>query len=434
MANGYIQNTNLFGSNRGNQWLLGSNVNPQFPNLRVSPSAYSSLLVPPAATPAVSPLAVSGQDRANAFLKGLGQLGSGLLMAGAPTTDPGQFAKGIAQGGQGFSQAFQGSLDKSRQRNVQDLILQMAQATQKLAAEKAAREKQLFDIKMNRHAMFQKLLTGTNGTQQPQGQVALGQPIANRMSGPEPMVMPTAVQALPVQAQQLPPSINRSNLSPELLTTIAASDNPFEAWQKVLMQRSDPKLEYIDGQLTGLGKVKQEDKLRVELKPVVTAFGNAQRFFNIVDGQLQKKNGTADIAGLNAMIKMIDAGMVTVSEVELQKEAQSTVSRIYSAIAQFKGGKLLDSEKDALRTNMRATAKDLLRDMHNAHKRSVMGYKGIADRRKLDWRNIWTMKGVFGDKVKLTGTGSNATLKPTQKSSVGSIDKKFKGLKSVGGT
>ena len=166
----------------------------------------------------------------------------------------------------------------------------------------------------------------------------------------------------------------------------------------------------------------------------MTAFGNAQRFFNIVDGQLQKKNGTADIAGLNAMIKMIDAGMVTVSEVELQKEAQSTVSRIYSAIAQFKGGKLLDSEKDALRTNMRATAKDLLRDMHNAHKRSVMGYKGIADRRKLDWRNIWTMKGVFGDKVKLTGTGSNATLKPTQKSSVGSIDKKFKGLKSVGGT
>ena len=140
MANGYIQNTNLFGSNRGNQWLLGSNVNPQFPNLRVSPSAYSSLLVPPAATPAVSPLAVSGQDRANAFLKGLGQLGSGLLMAGAPTTDPGQFAKGIAQGGQGFSQAFDQSLNQSRQRNVQDLNLQMAQATQRMAAAKAARE------------------------------------------------------------------------------------------------------------------------------------------------------------------------------------------------------------------------------------------------------------------------------------------------------
>ena len=106
MANGYIQNTNLFGSNRGNQWLLGSNVNPQFPNLRVSPSAYSSLLVPPAATPAVSPLAVSGQDRANAFLKGLGQLGSGLLMAGAPTTDPGQLPKGLPKAVKGLVRLF----------------------------------------------------------------------------------------------------------------------------------------------------------------------------------------------------------------------------------------------------------------------------------------------------------------------------------------
>ena len=141
MANGYFQNPIRLNDNVPQRGLLAPSVNSQSSNLSVSPlSSYSSLLAPPAATPAVSPLAVSGQDRANAFLKGLGQLGSGLIMAGAPTTDPSQFARGIAQGGQGFGQAFDQSLNQSRQRNVQDLNLQMAQAKQKMAATKAARE------------------------------------------------------------------------------------------------------------------------------------------------------------------------------------------------------------------------------------------------------------------------------------------------------
>ena len=147
MANGYFQNpirinANMpLNANMPKRGLLAPSVNSQSSNLSVSPlSSYSSLLAPPAATPAVSPLAASVQDRANAFLKGLGQLGSGLIMAGAPTTDPSQFARGIAQGGQGFGQAFDQSLNQSRQRNVQDLNLQMAQATQRMAATKAARE------------------------------------------------------------------------------------------------------------------------------------------------------------------------------------------------------------------------------------------------------------------------------------------------------
>jgi hypothetical protein len=331
------------------------------------------------------------RTRADAFLSGIRNMAPGLLMAGAASTDPGAMQKGWALASQGFQQGHQGHLDRVRAQNVQDIGMQAAAA-------KAAREKQLHDIQMQKHAAFNRLL---------------GIPTSAQLSmkpSASPGNLPVAVSQTALSATQAaPPSISRLGLSPEMLATISASDDRPGALQKVLMQRSDPKLEYIDGQLTGLGKVKQEDKLRGELKPVVTAFGNAQRFFNIVDGQLKKKNGTADIAGMNAMIKMIDEGMVTVSEAELQQAAQSGKSRIQSAIAQFKSGKLLDSEKDALRTNMRATAKDLLRDMHNAHKRSVMGYKGIATRRVLNWENIWTLKGVFG-KDQTSGSGDDRTL------------------------
>tara|TARA_Y100001968_G_scaffold236985_1_gene220299 strand:- start:378 stop:1487 length:1110 start_codon:yes stop_codon:yes gene_type:complete len=338
--------------------------------------------------------------RADAFLRSLGAMAPGLLMAGAPSTDPSQRGKGLAMAFGAQPQAFQQDLARQRAANVQNMNLEMARA-------KAAREKALFNQEMLKKSRINQML----GISSPQTNV----PIA----AVQPAVGTAAVSPsnqMPVSGQISPqPPVSDSSVQPlpqNVLRGALFSEKPGDIIAEHYMRVSDPKLKMLDGQLTGLGKLEQEDKLRGELKPVVTAFGNAQRFFNIVDGQLQKKNGTADIAGLNAMIKMIDAGMVTVGEVDLQREAQSTISRIQGAIAQFKGGRLLDSEKDELRTNMRATAKDLLRDMHNAHKRSVMGYKGIADRRKLDWRNIWTMKGVFKGGRQTTGTGNNAVLKP----------------------
>jgi hypothetical protein len=351
------------------------------------------------------------QTRADAFLRSLGAMAPGLLMAGAPSTDPGQRGKGLAMAFGAQPQAFQQDLARARAENVQNMNLEMARA-------KAARERALFNQEMLRKARINQYL----GILSPQ---------TNLMpDAVQPAVGTTAVSPnnqMPVSEQiSSQPFGSRQPLPPDVVRAALFSEKPGDVIAEHHMRVSDPKLEMVDNQLTGLGKVKQEDKLRGELKPVVTAFGNAQRFFNIVDGQLKKKNGTADIAGMNAMIKMIDEGMVTVSEAELQQKAQSGKSRIQSAIAQFKSGKLLDSEKDALRTNMRATAKDLLRDMHNAHKRSVMGYKGIADRRQLDWRNIWMMKGVFKDKAKTTGNGNNATLKPRPNSN--SINSKVPNL------
>ena len=74
--------------------------------------------------------------RADAFLRSLGAMAPGLLMAGAPSTDPGQRGKGLAMAFGAQPQAFQQDLARQRAANVQNINLQMAQA--KAAREKAA--------------------------------------------------------------------------------------------------------------------------------------------------------------------------------------------------------------------------------------------------------------------------------------------------------
>lgn len=98
---------------------------------------------PPAATPTMTSLLGSNpaRARADAFLKGLGAMAPGLLMAGAPSTDPGQSAKGWSMATQGFQQGRQGELDRVRAQNLQNINLQMAQAK----AARAAQERKGLD-------------------------------------------------------------------------------------------------------------------------------------------------------------------------------------------------------------------------------------------------------------------------------------------------
>ena len=100
------------------------------------PRAPVAQTAPPPATPTMTSLLGSNpaRARADAFLKGLGAMAPGLLMAGAPSTDPGQSAKGWSMATQGFQQGRQGELDRVRAQNLQNMNLKMAQA-------KAAREK-----------------------------------------------------------------------------------------------------------------------------------------------------------------------------------------------------------------------------------------------------------------------------------------------------
>lgn len=103
------------------------NTNPLlFPTLSASPMPSGLLGANPA------------QTRANAFLQGIGAMAPGLLMAGAPSTDPGNRDRGLALAFQGFQQAQQGALDRARTQNLQNL--QFKQAQQSLAQAQTDRQ------------------------------------------------------------------------------------------------------------------------------------------------------------------------------------------------------------------------------------------------------------------------------------------------------
>ena len=111
-----------------NSYMFGSNyLTPQLPINRAIPVA-----------PAAPTMGLLGADpsraRADAFLRSLGAMAPGLLMAGAPSTDPSQRGKGLAMAFGAQPQAFQQDLARTRAENVQKMNLQMARA-------KAAREK-----------------------------------------------------------------------------------------------------------------------------------------------------------------------------------------------------------------------------------------------------------------------------------------------------
>ena len=120
--------------------LLGAPNMPTGLSFNLPPS-----LPPAPAAPAASPMtgllgANPAQARAHAFLKGIGAMAPGLLMAGAPSTDPGAMARGHALAAQGFQQGRQGALDRVRAENLQNINLQMLQkkAEQEQATYKAA--------------------------------------------------------------------------------------------------------------------------------------------------------------------------------------------------------------------------------------------------------------------------------------------------------
>ncbi|WP_348700966.1 hypothetical protein [uncultured Limnobacter sp.] len=122
-----------FETGRRDGRLFGSATLPAF--------AFNPPTPPSAPMPTAAPttqMGLLGADpsraRADAFLRSLGAMAPGLLMAGAPSTDPGQRGKGLAMAFGAQPQAFQQDLARARAENVQNMNLEMARA-------KAAREK-----------------------------------------------------------------------------------------------------------------------------------------------------------------------------------------------------------------------------------------------------------------------------------------------------
>ena len=111
--------------------MFGSNyLTPQLPANRVMPAA------PAAPTTQMGLLGADpSRARADAFLRSLGAMAPGLLMAGAPSTDPGQRGKGLAMAFGAQPQAFQQDLARQRAANVQNINLEMARAKAARAAQ-----------------------------------------------------------------------------------------------------------------------------------------------------------------------------------------------------------------------------------------------------------------------------------------------------------
>ncbi len=390
----------------GNTSLFGSR--PMYQT--AAPTMPAPAARPPAPTSAANLqalLALSGQDRASAFLKGLGAMGPALIAAGAPSTDPGAAQKNIALAGQLRAKTTQDDLARQRAANVQTLTTQMA-------LQKAAQEKALFDMRLDQNANLQRLLGG--GRQQ-QGQPVQPQPMANAMSGPEPMVMPTAVQTPQATTGQtnlmdsMPPLVRGSILAAPL-------DQQAKMVNDYVTSALDPNKDFnpVTRQLNQQGIMKAEDKLRGELKPIYNKISETNRLAEIAEKGLSSPDGSGHISGLTAMIKMIDPGMVTSGELQLQQSATDAISRAHTIVDNWKEGTVLDPE---LRAKMVGVVADLKAAVVNAYRPQVRAYKAAADLDRLRWKRIWMGDAILNRPQ--TGTTPTSTLKrrPNQ-SSIGS--------------
>ena len=146
-----LGNTSLFGSRPIATPTYQTAAAPtyQTPTAPMMPAPAARPAAPTSAANLQALLALSGQDRASAFLKGLGAMGPALIAAGAPSTDPGAAQKNIALAGQLRAKATQDDLARQRAAGMQTLTTQMA-------LQKAGREQQAFD---RAEQQRQKLMT-----------------------------------------------------------------------------------------------------------------------------------------------------------------------------------------------------------------------------------------------------------------------------------
>jgi len=423
MATNYmLGNTSLFGS----------------PSRTTRPTAASMMPTttprPPAPTSAANLqalLALSGQDRANAFLKGLGAMGPALIAAGAPSTDPGAAQKNIALAGQLRAKTTQDDLARQRAANVQALSTQMA-------LQKAAQEKALFDQTMAKNAMVRRMLVGMGNPQQPQGQAVQSQPMANVMSGPEPMVMPTAVQTPQAKPSQASPQ-GLLGLSEPMVMSILASEDPAGALNRTLLQRNDPSKMYTpDGRLTPKGRSDMEKTYRLELKPVLEKVQEVDRKMRMVQSGIRDKTGSGDIQAVTSFIKMIDDGVVTAGELAVQQGAQSLPGQLRTWLANAKKGDILDP---TLRANLSRLAGAIEQDTYATYRTQVELAKKGALELGLRWdTQVWRGGDkIFGNRQAAASpktTAAQTTPRPASRSNapkVGSSNSKFKIPHSVTG-
>ena len=408
---------------RGGVPLFGSRPMYQTAAAPMMPAPATRPPAPTSAANLQALLALSGQDRANAFLKGLGAMGPALIAAGAPSTDPGAAQKNIALAGQLRAKTTQDDLTRQRAAGMQTLTTQMA-------LQKAAQEKALFDQKMAKNAMLQNMLGGMGGPQQQQGQAVQPQPMANVMSGPEPMVMPTAVQTPQAKAGQASPQ-GLLGLSNPMVMSILASEDPAGALNRTLLQRNNPSKMYTpDGRLTARGQSDMEKTYRAELKPVLEKVQEVDRKMRLVQSGIRDKTGSGDIQAVTSFIKMIDDGVVTAGELAVQQQAQSIMGQLRTWKKNAVEGSILNPE---LRANLLRLSSAIEQDTYAAYRPQVELAKKGALELGLRWdTQVWRGGDkIFGNRQAAASpktTAAQTTPRPASRSNaprVGSSSSRF---------
>ena len=427
---------------RGTAPLFGSRPMATFPTYQTAaaPMMPASTPRPPAPTSAANLqtlLALSGQDRANAFLKGLGAMGPALIAAGAPSKDPGAAQRNIALAGQLRAKATQDDLARQRAANVQALSTQMA-------LQKAAQEKALFDQKMQRTQMFNNLL-GIPNTAAPD-QAAMTPSAVGGATGAAPLAAtlaqtPSAAVAMPqpqisaAAADQSQVQIGNVSVPRSVIAVAALTDDPGAEVSKYVQKINDPSAEFRPGgQLTRKGRLNQEKILRATLKKPLDFLTELDGKRRALMAALDKGNGLADLAAINTYQRLIDDAVVRGEDVRLIQQSQPLAAYFQTFVKGLETGSKLGDEQ---RKQLREAANSFISAINSSYVTRLENVKGLAAEDGLRWNAIWqgpsieSLKGIAPTTAK-SGAQTPApqtTPRPASRSNAPRIGSKASGFK-----
>lgn len=371
----------------GNTSLFGSR-----PMYQTAPRIPASAARPPAPTSAANLqalLALSGQDRANAFLKGLGAMGPALIAAGAPSTDPGAAQKNIALAGQLRAKTTQDDLTRQRAAGIQTLTTQMA-------LQKAAQEKALFDQKMQRAQSFNKFLNIPNATAL--DQTAMIPSAVGGATGAAPLAAtsaqtPSAAVAMPqpqvpaAAANQSQVQVGNFSVPRSVMAVAALTDDPYAEVSKYVQKTLSSANKFTPlGELTAEGRDSQERSLRDTLKKPLQEITDLGTKGNAINAALDRNSGLGDLAAINSYQRLIDPAVVRGEDVELIAAAKPIGEYFETFKDRIRAGKKLGPNQ---RKELREASRDFIAAKNKGFVTRLTNVKNLAVKDKLRWDRIW---------------------------------------------
>mgnify|MGYP003655376145 CR=1 FL=1 len=397
---------------------VGPKIQLAYNTRNVPTNLYAPMQMPTPTNPMPSGLLGPNpaDAKAQAFLQGIGAMAPGLLMAGAPSLDPGNRQRGYAMAFQGLQQGQQGALDRVRAQNLQELQFKQAQA--KLAADKMAVQNKLNQQRMLRK-IFPQLNRSTN--QAANNQFASTAPTSSVLGGNAQSSQPMPVQTAKSASQAVAPQQTTVNfqgvdIPQSVIAGAMLTPEPGKEISKFVQGATSPTLKFRNGTLTPLGRREDEDKLRDTLKIPLKEITNLDKRERSIMAALDLNTGLGDLAAINTYQRLIDDAVVRGEDVELIRSAQSYMGRLITFSEQVKSGKLLNNTQ---KSELRNAANSFVGAIKQGFVGQLTNVKKLAIADKLRWDRIWmgpSLESLSGTKKPKTKQPQNKVpLPPTKK-------------------